>query len=135
MMRELLHAAVDGDLILTLRRRKDTIRYIVARWNEAHEQPIDRSELALFLCDERYGDLTEEQRSFAKQCKTEMREIYRGLIHIEHTFRITKSELDTRPIFVKTNEHIDAHFTVCFTALVLIRLLEKRLKEKLLRMP
>ena len=60
----------------------------------------------------------------------EMRSVYRGLIHIEHTFRITKSELDTRPICVKLNEHVDAHFTVCFTALVLIRLLEKRLEEK-----
>ena len=76
MMRELLHAAVDSDLMLTLRRREDTIRYIVARWNEAHEQPIDRSELGLFLCDERYGDLTEEQRNFAKECKTEMQKVY-----------------------------------------------------------
>ena len=42
----------------------------------------------------------------------------------------TKSELDTRPIFVRTNGHIEAHFTTCFTALVLIRLLEKRLEEK-----
>jgi len=76
MMRELLHNAVDGDPISALRRREDTIRYIVARWNEAHEQPIDRSELGLFLCDERYGDLTEEQRSFARECKAEMREVY-----------------------------------------------------------
>ena len=75
-MRELLHAAVDGDLMLSLRRREDTIRYIVARWNEAHEQSIDRLELGLFLCDERYGDLTEEQRSFAKECKTEMQKVY-----------------------------------------------------------
>jgi len=59
-----------------------------------------------------------------------MRDIYRGLIHIEDTFKLTKSELDTRPIFVYTNEHIEAHFTTCFTALVLIRLLEKRLDEK-----
>ena len=49
---------------------------------------------------------------------------------MEDTFKITKTELDTRPIFVRTNEHIEAHFTTCFTALVLIRLLEKRLEEK-----
>jgi transposase len=80
--------------------------------------------------EEKYDGYYSIVTSELKMSDTEMREIYRGLIHIEHTFRITKSELDTRPIFVKTNEHIDAHFTVCFTALVLIRLLEKRLKEK-----
>ncbi len=56
----------------------------------------------------------------------EIREIYRGLIDIEETFKITKSEFDTRPIYVRTNEHIDAHFTTCFTALVIIRLLQNR---------
>lgn len=57
----------------------------------------------------------------------EMREVYRGLIRIEDTFKISKSEFDSRPVFVWTNEHIDAHFTTCFTALVLIRLLQAKL--------
>lgn len=60
----------------------------------------------------------------------EIREKYRGLIRIEDTFKITKSELDTRPIFVRTNEHIEGHFTTCFTALILIRLLELKLGNK-----
>ncbi len=60
----------------------------------------------------------------------EMREIYRGLIHIEDTFKISKSEFDSRPVFVWTNDHIDAHFTTCFTALVLIRLLQAKLDHK-----
>ena len=59
-----------------------------------------------------------------------IREVYRGLIRIEDTFRITKSEFDTRPIYVRTNDYIDAHFTVCFTSLVLIRLLQMKLKKK-----
>ncbi len=60
----------------------------------------------------------------------EMREIYRGLIRIEETFKISKSEFDSRPVFVRTNDHIDAHFTTCFTALVLIRLLQAKLENK-----
>lgn len=60
----------------------------------------------------------------------EIREKYRGLIRIKDTFKITKSELDTRPIFVRTNEHIEGHFTTCFTALILIRLLELKLGNK-----
>lgn len=65
-----------------------------------------------------------------KMTDMEMREVYRGLIRIEDTFKISKSEFDSRPVFVWTNEHIDAHFTTCFTALVLIRLLQAKLDNK-----
>ena len=57
----------------------------------------------------------------------EMRDIYRGLAKIEDTFKISKSEFDSSPVFVRTNDHIDAHFTACFTSLVLIRLLQTKL--------
>ena len=57
----------------------------------------------------------------------EMREIYRGLTKIEETFKISKSDFRSRPVYVSTNEHIDAHFSTCFTALVLIRLLQAKL--------
>ena len=56
---------------------------------------------------------------------SEIRNIYRGLIRIEHTFRITKSELEFRPIYLWTSEHIKAHFTVCFTALYILKILMK----------
>ena len=54
-------------------------------------------------------------------------EMYRGLWRIEETFKITKSVLKTRPIFVSTPEHIRGHFLVCFIALILLRLVELRL--------
>ncbi len=60
----------------------------------------------------------------------EMRDIYRGLMRIEDTFKISKSEFSSRPVFVRTNDHIDAHFTTCFTSLVLIRLLQAKLENK-----
>ena len=61
---------------------------------------------------------------------TEIRDIYKGLIRIEDTFKISKSEFDSRPVYVRTNDHIDAHFTTCFTALVLIRLLQAKLENR-----
>jgi len=78
------------------------------------------------LYDGYYSIVTSE----LKMTDAQIREAYRGLIHIEDTFKLTKSELDARPVYCWTNDHIDAHFTTCFTALVLIRLLEKRLGEK-----
>jgi len=60
----------------------------------------------------------------------EMRDVYRGLACIEDTFKISKSEFEARPVYVWTNEHIDAHFSTCFAALVFIRLLQVKLGSK-----
>ena len=60
----------------------------------------------------------------------EIIDIYRGLWEIEETFGITKSELQTRPVFVSTIEHVKAHFLICFTALVIMKLMEKRIGRK-----
>lgn len=80
--------------------------------------------------EEKYDGYYSIVTSELKMDDIEIREKYRGLIRIEDTFKITKSEFDTRPIYVRTNEHIDGHFTTCFTALVLIRLLQVKLKNK-----
>lgn len=60
----------------------------------------------------------------------EIRKIYKGLAKIENTFKVTKSYLGARPAFVWTKEHIEGHFLTCFVALVLVRLLERKLNYK-----
>ena len=57
-------------------------------------------------------------------------DMYRGLWKIEESFKITKSELEARPVYVWTNEHIEAHFLTCFVALTLSRILEMKLEHK-----
>ena len=57
-------------------------------------------------------------------------EIYRGLWRIEESFKITKSNLDARPVFLKREDHINAHFLICFIALVIARIVEIRLNNK-----
>ena len=51
---------------------------------------------------------------------------YHGLSRIDDSFRITKSDLEGRPLYVRTSEHINAHFLICFIALTMIRLLQHR---------
>lgn len=51
--------------------------------------------------------------------------INKGRWEIEECFRISKSLLDTRPIYVWLDQHIEAHFLICFLALLLFRLLEQ----------
>jgi transposase len=54
-------------------------------------------------------------------------DMYRGLWRIEETFKLTKTVLKTRPVFVYKPEHVGGHFLVCFIALMLLRLVELRL--------
>lgn len=61
---------------------------------------------------------------------SEIRDIYKGLWEIEESFKIIKSEFKARPVHVKKDEHVDAHFLVCFVALVIIRVLEQMLEKK-----
>ena len=60
----------------------------------------------------------------------EIRNIYKGLSKIEETFKITKSEFNARPINVRLEDHIDAHFLVCFISLVIIRILQNDINNK-----
>ena len=57
-------------------------------------------------------------------------EIYHGLWKIEESFRVMKSNLEARPIFVWTEESIKGHFVVCYLALVIQRYLEYLLRTK-----
>lgn len=60
----------------------------------------------------------------------ELRNIYKGLAKIEETFKITKSEFNARPINVRLEDHIDAHFLICFISLIIIRILQTKTNNK-----
>lgn len=57
-------------------------------------------------------------------------EVYGNLWRIEESFKITKSDLQTRPIYVRTQKHIEGHMLICYTALLILRLLQYKLKDK-----
>jgi transposase len=49
---------------------------------------------------------------------------YHNLWRIEETFRIMKSNLDARPVFVQKRETIQGHFLICYLSVLLERLLQ-----------
>lgn len=55
---------------------------------------------------------------------------YRGLWKIEESFRVLKSDLEGRPVFVKNEDRVEGHFLICFVALLFTRLLENKLDKK-----
>ena len=48
----------------------------------------------------------------------------------EESFRIMKSEFEARPVYLSREDRIKAHFMTCFLALLIFRILEKKLDEK-----
>lgn len=94
---------------------------------EGRELVLDEAKIAE---EEKYDGYYSIVTSELKMSDHEMRETYRGLARIEETFKISKTEFESRPVFVWTNEHIEGHFATCFTALVLIRLLQTKLGSR-----
>jgi transposase len=80
--------------------------------------------------EEKYDGYYSIVTSELKMSDEEMRKVYRGLARIEDSFKVTKTFFESRPVFLRTNKHIDAHFTTCFLALLLVRLLETKLEGK-----
>ena len=54
---------------------------------------------------------------------------YHGLTQIEDQFRVMKGDLNTRPIFVRTPEHVNAHLLICMIALIVLRIIQKRILD------
>jgi len=54
-------------------------------------------------------------------------DMYHGLWKIEQTFRVTKSDLEARPVYVSREDRIAAHFLTCFISLLIVRILEHEL--------
>ena len=52
---------------------------------------------------------------------------YHGLTQIEDQFRVMKGDLETRPLYVQTPEHVTAHLLICMIALIMLRVIQKRM--------
>lgn len=58
--------------------------------------------------------------------------VYHRLWRIEETFRILKSELDSRPVYCRKQNSIYGHFLICYLSVFLIRILQiKKFKDEI----
>lgn len=95
---------------------------------EGKEQPVFDS--ARVAEEEKYDGYYAIVTSELDMSDIEVVDTYRGLWEIEETFRITKGVLETRPVFLSLQEHINAHFLTCFLALTIMRLLQKETDKR-----
>ena len=95
---------------------------------------IKTDKLVVFLDKKlkRYKETMGFYSIFTSEIETDDREIinkYHGLSRIEDSFRIIKKDLEGRPIYVWTEEHIKAHFLICFISLTIIRIIQYKILQ------
>lgn len=91
---------------------------------EVKERPVLDS--AIVAEEEKYDGYYAIVTSEMDMSDIEVIETYRGLWEIEETFRVTKGVLETRPVYVSLQDHINAHFLTCFIALTILRIIQKK---------
>lgn len=59
----------------------------------------------------------------------EVYDVYHNLWKIEESFRVMKSQLDARPVYLQKHDSIIGHFLICYLAVLLLRLLQTKVLE------
>lgn len=98
-------------------------RPVVRATGEAadHNWVLDEARIARDEAMDGYCCIVTSEQEWTER---EVIEAYRGLSRIGESFRVLKSTLDARPVYVWTEPHIRAHFLVCYVALLVMRLMQ-----------
>lgn len=93
----------------------------VAFWSEKYEKRARKERQAADeACDGYYCIVTSE----TGMSDSEIIDAYRELWRIEESFKVTKPELSTRPVFVSRQDHVEAHFLICYIALCILKIIQ-----------
>ena len=122
-----------GKLKKTRRNPNDPARFVSKiSTTENGEAAINE----LFMIDENKIEQESKYDGFYGIC-TNLEDDARDIIsvnerrwEIEESFRIMKTDFEARPVYLQRKERIEAHFLICFMALLIYRILEKKLNEK-----
>lgn len=124
---------VDSPSTFKKKRANDPARFISVKHTTTDGELAEKAHL---LLDEEAIQKEAQYDGFYGVCTNlesdapELIRINHQRWEIEETFRIMKNELKSRPVFVRKEERIEAHFLTCFLALLIYRILEKKLDEE-----
>ena len=103
----------------------DIARFIKAETKNVYSLDLDR-----IADEEKYDGFYAIATNLEDESIKEIIEINAQRYKIEDCFRILKTNFDAHPIYHRLEPRIIAHFMICYTALLIYRLLENKLKEK-----
>ena len=124
----------DGKDVTVTRKFKEKV---VVYWSKAFYERELHENASFLSFDEKlsaFNELFGYYQIVTSELDMPEREVidkYHGLTQIEDQFREMKSTLETRPVYVRTREHIEAHLMVCFIALTMMRLIQRKTKASL----
>lgn len=124
---------IDKGVSKKYKNENDPSRFISEIKTTDNGEVADKT--SLFLNEEKIDEESRYDGLYA--CTTnlddsvnEIVKVSKGRWEIEECFRIMKTDFEARPVYLQRDDRIKAHFLICFTALLLIRLLEKKLDNK-----
>ena len=100
--------------------------------NSRNGEVLDGTKLVAMIDDDKLNEFNELMGYYqiaTSELEMDDRAVidkYHGLTQIEDQFREMKGTLEARPVFVNTPEHIHAHLLVCFIALTMMRLIQRK---------
>ena len=100
--------------------------------NSRNGEVLDGTKLVAMIDDDKLNEFSELMghcQIATSELEMDDREVigkYHGLTQVEDRFREMKGTLEARPVFVNTPGHIRAHLLVCFIALTMMRLIQRR---------
>ena len=115
------------------KRQNDPRRFIrtdhATKEGEVADQAVSYVDSSLIEEEERYDGFYAVCTNLMDD-PTTITEVNKRRWEIEECFRIMKTDFGARPVYVKRQERIQAHFMTCFIALIVYRYLEKKLGDK-----
>ena len=103
----------------------DIARFIKSETKNVYSLDLDR-----IANEEKYDGFYALATNLEDESIKEIIEINAQRYKIEDCFRVLKTNFDAHPIYHRLEPRIIAHFMICYTALLIYRLLENKLKEK-----
>ena len=105
----------------------DIARFIKTKDNKKNEYVLNEEKI---LNEEKYDGFYAVATNLIEDKVQDILEINSQRYKIEDCFRVLKTNFDARPIYHQLDNRIIAHFMICYTALLIYRLLEKKLQLK-----
>ena len=118
---------VESKSAMKAEMKKGGKKYVQLSFLEEDQITFDQKKLEY---DEQFDGYYGIQYSDRSLTPEQVVEIYHGLWKIEESFKVMKSDLEARPIYVWTEDSIRGHFVICYLALVIQRYLEYQLTLK-----
>lgn len=122
-----------GESAVTKKRQNDPKRFIKTDHTtcdgEIAEKGSSYIDKSVISSEEQYDGFYAVCTNLEDEAETIVK-VNKRRWEIEECFRIMKTDFEARPVYVKRQDRILAHFITCFVALIVYRYLEKKLDDK-----